>query len=123
MDCSNLGYKSSTSSDESNILYFDGLPISLYRFESDEPRHRENPSKANKTFATVKTSYPNPIYRGKRGYVVDRKDDGSVCLHLEKPYVGCRHFHGFPPTVYEDVWFKSDEVGNFKSYNAIGGRI
>ena len=119
-----------TGQSHSNIVYRDCIPIQLYVKPKDQKRHDmecrayEKAKRANKTFATVKLSNSNPHYRRKCGEVVDRKDDGSICLHIEtRNYCypdGRMTLAVAGKHDYSDVWFNADEVENVVSYDSKG---
>ena len=118
-----LGTRTFNTSRPTNtgIVYCNYVPIQL---TAEEWEKREKAKRAGKTYATVKKSNPNPVYRCKRGQVVDRSPTG-YCLEIEtvnttneegfSTLVGVTYPHG-----YEQIWFNTDEVEDFATYDENG---
>ena len=90
----------------------------------EEWEKREKMNRAGKTYAKVKKSNPNPSYRCKRGQVVNRSPTG-YCLEIET--VNTVDDSGFStligvlyPNGYKKIWFNTDEVEGFETYDENG---
>lgn len=105
----------------SGIVYYNYVPVQL---TEEEWEKREKMNRAGKTYAKVKRSNPNPSYRCKRGQVVMQTSTG-YCLEIETvnrtwedghhTLVGVTYPHG-----YKKIWFDTDEVEDFETYDENG---
>lgn len=105
----------------SGIVYYNYIPVQLT--EEGWEKYKKM-KRAGKTYAKVKKSNPNPLYRCKRGQVVDKSPTG-YCLEIET--VNTTNKEGFStligviyPHGYEKIWFNVDEVEDFESYDENG---
>ena len=105
----------------SGIVFCNYIPKQL---TEEEWEKREKMNRAGKTYAKVKRSNPNPSYRCKRGQVVMQTSTG-YCLEIEtvntvsdsgfSTLIGVLYPHG-----YEKIWFDTDEVEDFETYDENG---
>lgn len=103
------------------ITYCNYIPVQL---TEEEWEKRRKMNRARKTYAKVKRSNPNPAYRCKRGQVVEKSPTG-YCLEIET--VNTTNEEGFStligvtyPHGYEKIWFNTDEVVDFETYDENG---
>lgn len=116
-----IGKFNETKPGNSEIVYCKYVPVQL---TEEEWERREKMDRAEKTYAKVKRSNPNPAYRCKRGQVVQQSPEG-YCLEIET--VNTTNEEGFStligvvyPHGYKKIWFNADEVEDFESYDENG---
>lgn len=116
-----IGKFNEAKPENTGIVYCNYVPMTL---SEEEWKKREREFRANKTYARVKRSNPNPAYRCKRGQVVEKSPTG-YCLEIET--VNTMNDSGFSTLVavtyphgYRKIWFNADEVEDFESYDENG---
>ena len=108
----------------SGIVYVPYIPITL---SQEEWEKHEKMNRAGKTYAKVKRTNSNPSYRCKRGRIVEKSPIG-YCLEIET--VNTVNDSGFStmigvlyPYGYKKIWFNTDEVEDFESYDDNGDKL
>ena len=111
----------------SGIIYVPYIPMQI--IETDEEREaRVKHNRAGKSYAKVKLSNCNPLYRCKRGEIVERDPlTKKICLEIETwnscSESGCMTLVAVARSQYKKIWFDEDELTNFETYNENGDLV